>query len=469
MRVLLIPSLNVVGRKIELYVPYGLLALQAAAARLTDVEVEILQFDADLAETQFRSTDEIVDAVESRITSAAYDLIGMSTVCDSFHFSIDLASRLHQRFPSTKLLLGGPYVTKLAHRILECFPFVDGILVGEGEVSFIDLLLRGPGGDFNGIDGLRTQLSGGCPSKIVDQLDDLPFITDAKDFFGTVEQVRSIEGARFRVPLEATRGCPLQCSFCSTRQVWGAKVRRKSARRLIAEMQTIYDQTGDTFFSLVGDNMGVPRSPFLEFCQEFAAEESQFEWACSLKLDRIGEESFELMWDAGCRGFFIGVESASQETLTAVNKAANLQREISNIKSAIAKGFAVETSLIIGFPWETETDIRATFELHCEFLRLGARRSQVLVLCPIPGTDIVRDTPVQFDSWFSNLTAEDLMLSVRHKMLVESYPDLFSHFGHYDTPRIPRKILKAYKDAAAHVGGLHIRQRDRDLLATAIL
>jgi anaerobic magnesium-protoporphyrin IX monomethyl ester cyclase len=467
MRILLIPSFNIINGRIHPYVPYGLLALQAISVDSKQFVVDIAEPPREMLAMTFSCSEEVSECFLEHTDTYDYDIYAISTICDSAHYSIDIAKQLKNLYPKSWVVMGGPYVTKLAESILAAFNFIDAIFVGEGEVSF-QLLTNRPFNKsfpFDGIPGVRTRHATFISGNIIDELDLLPFITKAPDYFHFVNKVKEHDRDSFAIPLEATRGCPLQCSFCSTRQIWGSNVRRKSARRLLDEMRIINHVTQETFFSLIGDNVGVPVKQFMEFCDGMIKEGNLYKWAISLKLDWIKKEHLQKMWEAGCRGLFIGVESASQETLKKVNKSANLQKEIDAIKTAIELGFQVETSLIIGFPWEAESDVKQTYDLHCDFLTLGARRSQVIILCPIPGTEIVKNQVVCFDKWNSNLNQDSITLSPHHVEMVKTHPELFAHFGHYETPNIPRRILRAYRDAAAQVAGLHIKHNKKLVVA----
>jgi radical SAM superfamily enzyme YgiQ (UPF0313 family) len=197
----------------------------------------------------------------------------------------------------------------------------------------------------------------------------------------------------------------------------------------------------------------------MSFCDEMIACRNKFTWGCSLKLDAIQEHHLERMWEAGCRAMFIGVESASQDTLKKVNKAARVDKEIQSIKTAISMGFQVHTSFIIGFPWETKEDIQRTFDLHCEFQELGADRSQIGILCPIPGTEIVKGYEISFDGYRSYISQDDIPMNKEYKELVKRLPDLFSHVGYYPTSNISRLEIKAYRNAAIRVTQLYQRQK----------
>ena len=301
-----------------------------------------------------------------------------------------------------------------------------------------------------------------CSGLIVEELDALPFITKARDFRPWLDLVRDTGRGRATIPLEATRGCPLQCSFCSTRQVWGARVRRKSPSRLLEEMKQLSAICGgQTFFNLIGDNVGVPRGPFMAFCEEFAEINTGCTWGCSLKLDRLEQPHLERMWAAGARAMFIGLESGNQTTLDNVRKKTNIAKELANLRAAIDLGFRVDTSFIVGFPWEMMDDIKKTFLLHNELLAMGANRSQIGVLCPIPGTDIVKGGQIAYDEESMHMVDGDVFETSRLKEYIAQHPALFTHLGYYETPLVARTRVLAVRDAAAHTDAMH-RKRNRN-------
>lgn len=463
MRVLLIPSLNILQRKIVPYVPYGLLSLQAIAAQKDGVTVDIAFPSAELLELTFNSSSELVESLLASTELAGYDAYGISTVCNSFYHSLGIGKALKHSFPDSIVFMGGPYATKLARDILVAYDFVDAIFVGESERSFSAFTNRplDKKEPFVNIKGVYTRTHQFVNETPIQDLDSLPSVLLAKDYLRWLHltRVRAFGTGASAAPLEASRGCPLQCSFCSTRQVWGSSVRRKSAFKLYSEMNEINATTGDTLFSFIGDNLGAPLHPFMKFCDELCEYNSSYEWGCSLKLDGFEEKHLQRMWNAGCRYVFVGVESSSQETLNRVNKAARVDKEIRMIKIAISMGFKVETSFIIGFPWETLEDIKNTYNLHCELLAKGAHRSQIGVLCPIPGTDIVDGHQISFDGFKSYVAEDDIPIDTDYRLMIERYPNLFSYHGHYPTPNISRVELKAYHNAAGQVSQLYVRNR----------
>ncbi len=438
-----------------------MLSLQAAAEESGIAECDIVDFSPDRYANNYQHINQLVEEILSDYNLDDYACIGLSIVCTSLHHAVAFADRVRTLRPSIKILAGGPYVTKLAPGFLDAFRSFDAVFVGESEGSWSAFLNEWahsgiPNFDFLGVVSRSGSGTTSVTSKF--DMDELPHPKDARHYLRSLSNVRAVFG-NGAAPLEGTRGCPLKCSFCSTKQVWGAQVRRKSPQRIVEEMNWLNSVTGDTFFSIIGDNMGVPRARFLEYCRSLGEIIGNFTWACSLKLDRVSKDDLKTIWSAGCRGLFIGVETASEYTLKRVNKAAILKTEIENIYAAIAMGFNVETSFIIGFPWETLDDVKDTFNLHCSFLKAGANRSQIGALVPIPGTEIVEDAVIKFDQWRSYISEDDIPPSEESKQLVQLHPNLFAHMGHYETPHITRTEVWAYRDAAMRLAALYGRDR----------
>jgi hypothetical protein len=177
-------------------------------------------------------------------------------------------------------------------------------------------------------------------------------------------------------------------------------------------------------------------------------------------MDQLRSEDLPVMWNGGCRGIFVGVESASQSTLARVRKGLSLDRELGLITEAIEKGFRVETSLIIGFPWETPADIDKTYELHSELLRQGVWRSMIWVLCPLPGTDLVSiGAPnIQFDHLRSRIAMDGIGEDPQTLEMIHQYPKLFTQFGYFENPYTDRNNIDATADAAFQLSNYYFAQ-----------
>jgi anaerobic magnesium-protoporphyrin IX monomethyl ester cyclase len=444
---LLIPAPSVYDDKVVPYVSCGLLSLQATAGRGGNI-LDILQL-APLSGRKFNDSDELASAIADLVDGDRYAVVGLSTMCSSLHHSLAAALELKRRFPKLRLWLGGPHVSVRPHAALARFPEIEAVFVGEAESTLAGVLRHRPGAGLPplaGIPGVAVRESAFVARSPIVDLDALPFIDEAPDF---LRSVQLSEYHRSELCLEATRGCSGRCSFCSTSRYWGRRVRRKSPARLLEEMARASSISGLTSVSLIGDDLAGSRPKLLEFCRLAAdACPSEMKWDCSLTLSRLLPEDLDVLWAGKCRSLFVGLESASQETLDRIAKKIDLQRSLELIDAALAKGFRVHTSLIVGFPWETASDLKATYGLHVSLLRRGVM-SQLSTLCPLPETPLERRYPINQAGGTSSAGFDGLRRGPKTREIIARCPELFTQLGRFETSNVEPKEVESIATVAA--------------------
>jgi radical SAM superfamily enzyme YgiQ (UPF0313 family) len=208
----------------------------------------------------------------------------------------------------------------------------------------------------------------------------------------------------------------------------------------------------------LGDNLASPRKHLLSFCAAVRDHAPRYRWSGQLKLDRLEVPDLDVLWDGGCRAFFAGVESASQETLDRIGKAIDLEKELRLIEAAVDRGFAVTTSFIIGFPWETRDDIARTTSLHADLLRRGVYHSILSTVAPLPGTDLTRDSlgRLRKRAGLSLTTADNLPYGPATVELMDRCPELFTQLDYVETKATWAEVA-AYAQVAMMVTARHAR------------
>ena len=104
--------------------------------------------------------------------------------------------------------------------------------------------------------------------------------------------------------VEAGRGCPFHCTFCSTATFFGRKYRVKAAGKLVSELKSLNRDYNIGDFSLQHDLFTVNRRKVLEFCEE--VRPCNFSWTCSARIDCVDSELLGEMARSGCRGIYLG-------------------------------------------------------------------------------------------------------------------------------------------------------------------
>lgn len=194
------------------------------------------------------------------------------------------------------------------------------------------------------------------------------------------------EMARYAIPmfgLYPARGCPFNCTFCSVIQIAGHRVRGQPVTATLASLRAAR-AAGVRFVMFTSDNFNkYPEAR--ELLAGMIAEKIDLPFFAQCDVQVGQDEAFiELLARAGCFQLFVGIESFSRETLTRVRKTHNRPEDYERL-AALCRKHRVGThfSSIIGFPTETEADIRG------QLARLRAIQptmASFYILTPIPGT-----------------------------------------------------------------------------------
>jgi radical SAM superfamily enzyme YgiQ (UPF0313 family) len=341
--------------------------------------------------------------------------------------------------PSTTVILGGPQASVVDRQSMLAFPAIDFILRGEAEESLpalLDAMARQR--SFDEVAGLtyrsaRRILRNPNARPIAD-LDALPL--------PAYELYEDLSG-RSWLPLEAGRGCPFSCRFCSTNDFFRRKFRLKSPRVLVGQMAQLSRRYGVNEFQLTHDMFTVDRKRVAEFCEELLGAGYNFGWRCSARTDCVDEQLLRLMARAGCKGMFFGIETGSQRLQTVIDKNLDLAASRRVLDMADRHGMETTASLITGYPQEQFEDLDGTVDFFGDALRLDRCDAQLHLLSPLAETPLeteYRDQLV-YDKTQSDICAEDGGLDGLDELLVMAHPDVFPNFYALPCP-IPRAYLR---------------------------
>ncbi len=379
MRVLLISAnterINMVA------MPLGL-GLVAAAVRRAGHEVAFLDL---LAAQDSRA------AVREAITSIRPDAIGISVR------NIDDQNRQEPRFLLEKvkevveecrahsrapILLGGAGYSIYPREVLSYLGADFGIR-GDGEVSFPELLARLRHGlDPRGIKGLyvASDPADGGLAWVAD-MDTLPLWDESLSAYAD----RGAE--EIWVPVQSRRGCPNDCSYCSTASIQGRPIRSRSPR-LLMEAVAALARAGFRRFYFVDNSFNIPEAQALELCREIKERRLETKWRCILYPHLVSEELVKAMAEAGCVEVSLGFESGSPVVLREMNKRF-LPEDVRRASDLLASyGIRRMGFLLLGGPGET----KVTAEESLAFVAsLGLDDMKVTIGIRIyPGTPLAR-------------------------------------------------------------------------------
>lgn len=405
MNIFLFNSLNPIPQKYKLFPeqlrapfasvpPLGLLSLAASVKRLPGASTRIIDLnrEAPPAATYGKKfLDDLYDLVKNRylacVTPGEPFLAGFQTLCTSHHFALALSRRLKRDYPRVIVLLGGPHASIVARETLDAFPHIDMVLCGEAEESFPALVrCLTSGGDKTAVPGLYQReggrvISPRAPARPV-PMAQLPF----PDYSAYPYPVDNYY-------IEGGRGCPFNCSYCSTSLFFGRLCRYKTPARIVKEAAGLpASGPGRPVVHLVHDNFLASKSPSRQICRSLTANPPfpGFAWGCSARPDTLSAPGTAAMLrKAGVQAVFLGVESGAPAIQRSIGKKCSAEHFFAALEQIKAEKLDATCSFMCEFPEETPPDLEKTLRL-CAYCAISGVRFQLNPLIILPGTEMYR-------------------------------------------------------------------------------
>ncbi|MFC5742365.1 B12-binding domain-containing radical SAM protein [Dyella tabacisoli] len=402
----------------------GLLAL-AAAAEAHGHSVRIYDPKWLLRCGTLRYDDTLYERAAAAILSQRPEAVGFTSLGCSFLFAINVAALLRQQEPELPIMLGGPHATMLDRLILERFPQFDLIVRHEADEIFPAVLRALPERHFISVPGLswrdrrgEFQMTPGKPK--VEDLDRLPLLS--YDHYPIAELGLDL------LRIEAGRGCPFMCTFCSTAGFFQRSFRLKSAERLVFELEQLRERYGYSEFKLDHDMFTVNKRKVMEFCE--AVKGRGFRWRVSARVDCVNPMLLEKMAEAGCIGLYFGIETGSKRMQQITMKKLDLDLVEPTLAIAAQLGIETTASFITGYPEEHRADQDDTLDMIGRCFTPNCL-TQLHILQPEPGTPMYAEhsAEIRYDGYSSPYNT--YLLTAQDRDLVTGTPDIFQTYFHY--------------------------------------
>ncbi len=306
-------------------------------------------------EVRISFSDDLINPLDLDGGLKAVDLVGITCSTKTAPRAYQIARAYRER--GIPVVLGGIHPTAMPAEALE---HCDAVVVGEAEESWPRLIE-----DFKRGDLERIYQQGGFtpPEEIPPARRE---IYHAKDYFPLDS-------------LQATRGCPYQCEFCSVRTFFGGTYRYRPLGDVIAEINSLRHKV----IMFADDNI-VGHSRYSQQLLEALIPLRKW-WIAQASLAGLeDEEKIKLMAKSGCKGVLIGFESISEENIRSSRKYQNRPADYLKIIHNLHRhGIAVWASFMFGLDHDDKRIFERTvrFAIEAKFFSLV-----FAILTPYPGT-----------------------------------------------------------------------------------
>lgn len=314
------------------------------------------------------------------------DLVGISCLSDYFEEVVRLSKALKRK--KKIVVLGGPHVSVLPELSLERTG-ADYAIIGEGEQTFLELAtaIRDslPTHNIPGVFSLGTEEF--TKRELIGDLDAVPF-PDWRQMDPRQYKKAPHGGVikKFPVaPIISSRGCAFECTFCSTPRLWDRKIRFRSPKNVVDEIEYLVNNFGVKEIHFEDDNLTLKKPHVIGICEEILRRDIKIYWAMpnGTRADTIDHALLQLMKKSGCYAIAFGIESASKHILENVKKGIDLKIITEAIDMAHKEGIMTQGFFIFGLPGETKETIHETIEYA---RKAPLDKAQFLLLDVLPGS-----------------------------------------------------------------------------------
>ena len=317
------------------------------------------------------------------------------TLMTTYYTKTDLVIRnIRKALPDSIICAGGIHASALPERTLkELGGGLDFVVKGEGEFVLSEVAEKLESNmNHTAVPGtvclVDSQIIDNGPAPVIEDLDVLPF--PARHLLD-MEKYMTFPGVIRGVPLLGTttmvtsRGCPGKCIYCSNHFLFKRRTHQRSVDNVIAEIESLVNTYKINGLGFTDDTLLHNSEWVKEFCYKLIDKKWDLKWACLARADQITDELAGLMRKAGCHQMEIGVESGSDRILKLMKKGLTSDQISKGYEIARQNDIRTTAPCIIGFPTETEEEMRITARFAQS---LKPNFTHFFFLTPFPGSEI---------------------------------------------------------------------------------
>ncbi len=316
-------------------------------------------------------------------------IVGFSCTTSSFLEGYAIAVQLKEQAPQITIIFGGAHACSAGASLLDAFPAIDYLVIGEGEQTCFELATAGDR-EISTIPGVAARINGKglltAERELIPDLDSLPF--PAYHLLPDFPQ-------RYFLPLFSypkapntsiisSRGCPYQCSYCD-RSVFNRGFRFNSPEYIVEHIALLNRDFGIRHVFFYDDLFTTDRKRVAEFCALKEKWGLKVGYNCIARLEHVDAELLQLLKRSGCWQVNFGIESGDPDVIKKHRKFYGLDEVQTKLQWVKDTGMRVKGLFMVGLPGETPESIRRTIDYA---LALPLDEINVTMFTPFPGAPV---------------------------------------------------------------------------------
>ena len=305
----------------------------------------------------------VIEVVDEIPYNSNADIIAIGSMGHAIFRGFEIAAEFRKR--GKPVVMGGYMSSIAADKAIE---FVDSLVIGDAEISYPQMLK-----DFEETGTLKK-----IYDHPVSELRDLPvprYDLLLKKRIGNM------------LPVQAGRGCPFYCSFCSIACLYKGKYLFRPMDEVIRDIKVVKD-LGFKRFYLIDDNIASNPAYLNELCEKIIPLKMKWASQCAIHLAK-NPDLLKKVVDSGCDLMSFGIESISQDAINSLDKPwLKADEHEQNIAVLSKAGITVSSEMMVGTDEDTEESIRATYDF---VYRNRIPIPRFYIMTPVPGTALYNE------------------------------------------------------------------------------
>jgi len=350
--------------------------------------------------------------------------------------AMPVCKRFKQAYPDVPIVWGG-YFPSLYPDVALNAKYVDFVVRGQGEETFVELLAALESKKYAGIRGLSYRDDFGLhvhnPERPMRSPGDFP-----------VMPYHALDPAKYLLPSflgsrtvvhQASIGCPYQCNFCGVVGFSGSREKMESPERTAQVLGLLHREYGANAVQFYDNNFFMRE----DHARELADRLTPFKmnWWSEARVDAVlkySDDTLRKIRESGCVMIFFGVESGSNQKLAEMKKQITAEQSLELAARLREARIVPEYSLIFGDPRDSETDFNETVAFAKKVKRINPS-VEIIVQTYVPVPQRTGEMYGNLDNFEFPTTVEEWAADRWFRFAMRKDPELS-----WLTPELRRKI-----------------------------